>query len=338
MKRQRQLIIAGVILIISFFTCVNLFAWDSSNTERIITPLVSTDWLADNIGLANLVIIDVRTAAEYAAGHIAGSINVPFETPVCAWIVIRDNLILEIPDDTSLFSLIGSCGISKNSQIVIVTKIDTPPAPPYSTAGGNRVADTLIYAGLKNVSILDGGFNKWVATGNSVTTVVPTVTPVTYQGEIQREMIVSLDYVKSHLNRVILLDTRNADVYFGVTIEPFAQKAGHIPTARSLPSPWMWNEDGTYKANDVLGEMALGVMTQNFFTPWNWCQTDEINYGVTDLWKSKEIVVYCGVGGYASSWWFVLTQVLGYKNVKMYDGSAQEWVRANDMVKYNWTH
>ena len=50
--------------------------------------------------------------------------------------------------------------------------------------------------------------------------------------------------------------------------------------------------------------------------------------------KNQDIIVYCGVGGYASSWWFVLTQVLGYQNVKLYDGAAQEWVRYYDMVPY----
>jgi len=52
---------------------------------------------------------------------------------------------------------------------------------------------------------------------------------------------------------------------------------------------------------------------------------------------NKEIIVYCGVGGYASSWWFVLTQVLGYKNVRIFDSSAQEWVKKGyDMVPYKW--
>jgi thiosulfate/3-mercaptopyruvate sulfurtransferase len=52
--------------------------------------------------------------------------------------------------------------------------------------------------------------------------------------------------------------------------------------------------------------------------------------------NTDEIIVYCSIGGYSSAWWFVLTQILGIKNVKLYDGSAQEWIRYADMVSYRW--
>jgi thiosulfate/3-mercaptopyruvate sulfurtransferase len=81
---------------------------------------------------------------------------------------------------------------------------------------------------------------------------------------------------------------------------------------------WKSNPDGTYAYRDksTLGAMASGVIGKH---------------------RDKEIIVYCGVGGYASSWWFVLTQVLGYDNVRIFDGSAQEWVmKKYDMVPYQW--
>ncbi|MFH1833626.1 MAG: rhodanese-like domain-containing protein, partial [bacterium] len=58
--------------------------------------------------------------------------------------------------------------------------------------------------------------------------------------------------------------------------------------------------------------------------------------GVIDRGKHGEIIVYCGVGGYASSWWFVLTQMLGYTGVKIYDGAAEAWAKDNDMISYSW--
>jgi len=95
--------------------------------------------------------------------------------------------------------------------------------------------------------------------------------------------------------------------------EPWCAYVGHIPTAKNLPTPSLWNvktdESGnavyiTYKSILTLWIMAMKVVG------WNRC---------------KEIIVYCGVGGYASTTYFILKEVLGYPNVKFYDGSAQEW-------------
>ena len=83
-----------------------------------------------------------------------------------------------------------------------------------------------------------------------------------YNGKVNEELLVTEEYVKKSLKKAIIIDARDADVYFGVTIEPYAPKAGHIPNARSLPTPWMWNEDGTYKSIDTLKEMAAGVIGQ----------------------------------------------------------------------------
>ena len=194
------------------------------------------------------------------------------------------------------------------------------------------MAFTLIYAGLKNVAVLDGGYPKWAAEGRQQETGtkgVAALQAVPYKGTINKGLLASREYTKSQVKKAGLLDARDADVYFGVTIEPFANKAGHIPSAKSLPAPWIWdlktakaNEKTstyyTYKSKQTLGSMASGVFRH---PPGK---------------KAQEIIVYCGVGGYASSWWFVLTQVLGYENAKIYDGAAQEWARHYDMVPYRW--
>ena len=131
-------------------------------------------------------------------------------------------------------------------------------------------------------------------------------------------MFVSTNDVQRRMRSAVIIDARDANVYSGLAIEPFTDKAGHIPNAKSLPAPWIWNLnlDGTYTYKDAksLGKMASGVIGES---------ADP---------RSQEIIVYCGVGGYASSWWFVLTQVLGYQNVRIYDGAAQEWAKNYDMV------
>ena len=291
-----------------------LFSLDNSvYAEHFPLSVVSADWLAKNSDMNNLVIVDIRTNKEYAISHIANSINIPFEMPVSAWIVMKGDLLLEVPEKDDLFNTLGAYGITKHSIVVVVTS--GPAEPPYPLADATRVADTLIYSGLKAVSILDGGYAKWVDEGRPTTTEIPAIHPVNYHGRVKKKMFVSIDYVKKlteqNKKKSILIDARDANVYDGSVIEPHADKAGHIPTAKSLPTVLIWNKDGTYKSKKELKDLAEAVVDNN---------------------KRREIVVYCGLGGYASSWWFVLTQVLDYKNVKIYDGAAQEWARYYDMV------
>lgn len=281
-------------------------------TGRRISPLVSTDWLNDHLKDSGLAILDIRSGDDYQAGHIPNAINVP-----CAsWSTTRNDLFLELPEDGVLFNLIGSAGITVDSSVVVVHKTVDPPRPPfYPLADACRVADTLIYAGIANAAILDGGHDKWAGEKKALSTDLIVPLPVKYQGKTDKEMFVSREYVQERIGKSLILDVRDADVYFGVTIEPPAPRAGHIPGAKSLPTPWVWNADGTYKSPEVLREMASGILGEDV---------------------SGEIIIYCGVGGYASTWWFILTQMLGYRNVKFYDGSAQEWVRYHEMVKYKW--
>lgn len=316
MNRQDHFALTAFILFASLLLGGHVYAKDPNSPTRAIDPLVSTEWLQTNAKLGNLVILDVRSKKDYLQGHIPNSINVPFEVPVSEWIIVKNDLLLELPEETALFNTIGSCGIKSNSLVVIVTTVANPPDPPYPLANATRVADTLIYAGVRNVAILDGGYPKWIKEGRSTTTEVPVVNKGTYQGKTNKAMFVSKEYVQKQIGKkTAIVDARDANVYFGVAMEPFANKPGHIRGAKSLPTPWMWKPDGTYQDSKMLKAMASGVIGKD---------------------KAKEIIVYCGVGGYASSWWFVLTQVLGYQNVKIYDGAAQEWVRYHDMIAYQW--
>jgi thiosulfate/3-mercaptopyruvate sulfurtransferase len=128
-------------------------------------------------------------------------------------------------------------------------------------------------------------------------------------------MVVSTEYVKESIGRARLVDGRDADQFFGVTACPFAGVGGHIPTARSLPAPWIWREDGTYRQADELLAMAEGVLGPD---------------------RDQETIVYCGVGGFAGALWFVLSRIVDYRNVRIYDGSAEAWVKAETMVSHSW--
>ncbi len=284
---------------------------------RAISPIVSTDWLERNLDDPKLIIIDIRIGEEYRAGHIPKAINVPFpdaiENPSSQWFVERDGLLLEMPEEAELFNTIGSAGIRGDSLVVVVPK----PELPHPLVDATRVADTLLYAGVKNVAVLDGGYDKWVNEGRPTSSAIVEPTPVTYTGKVDRTMFVSKEYVQKKIGKAVIIDTREPIEYFGCFIRPLWVRAGHIPTAKCLPTLWIWTEDMTYRTIDELREMVSGVAG-------------------TDV--SKEIIIYCGVGGFSSAWYFLLKEVLGYKNVKIYHGSAQEWTRDPEapLVLYKW--
>lgn len=286
---------------------------------RNIPAIVSTNWLRGNLHRKNLVVLDVRSADAYTAGHIPGAINVP----EAEWYVNDPGssdplttLWMELPPDEDLISLIENAGITKDSLVVVVGSTSGPLSPPlalYSVAGTTRVAITLLYAGVRNVAILDGGYEKWAMEGKPTTTDPTIPTPVPYTGSVDETMLVSADDVEEKIGESVIVDARDNAVYCNYTQEPWAPKGGHIPTAKNLPTPQLWNieEDGagnavyiTYKDMGSLKRMVLSVVGNN---------------------KNKEIIVYCGVGGYASTMYFVLSEKLGYRNVKIYDGSAQDW-------------
>lgn len=300
MKKKMILLLTVVML----FTSLMPGAFVYGCTQGM-EPIASTSWLGNNLSLKNLVIVDVRTSEEYDAGHIANSVSIPFVVPFSAWITMKEDLLLELPEKSELFNMLGSFGITKKSKVVLVGGT----SDPYAMAAAPRVADTLIYAGVKNVSILDGGYTKWVSEGRPVTTELPIITGKVFDGKIKSKIFVSKEYVESKIGKAVIIDARDAVVYSGEVIEPYAQKPGHIATAKSLPAPLMWNEDGTYKSTSELKELVEGIADKN-----------------------DQIIVYCGVGGYASAWRFILTEVFGYKNVKFYDGSSQEWSKYYDMV------
>jgi len=294
------------------------FSIKTAYSSRNMPPIVSTAWLYAHLGLVDIVVLDIRSPEEYNANHIPGAINVPsymwFTNPPFG----AEFPWMEMPSDDYLFELLGNNSITEDSWVVVVGSTSGPLAPLplalYNIATVTRVALTLLYAGVENVAILDGGFEKWVADGYPTQSGTITPTPVTYTGTVKSEMLVDKQYVADKIGEAIIIDARDLEVYLGFILEPWCARVGHIPTARSFPTPWLWDLTinatdgtviyGTYKNVNVLKTFAECIVGAN---------------------KSMEVIVYCGVGGYASTMYFVLSEVLNYTNVKFYDGSAQEW-------------
>ena len=276
---------------------------------RTIPPLVTTKWLAENTAGPKLVIIDIRNSDEYQAGHIPRAVNAPF----ASWAKASGELLLELPQPGELFATIGSAGIKSDSKVVVVNKTDTP----FTLADATGVAYTLIYGGIKNAAVLNGGYNKWLKEKRAVSQEVVKPKKAAYKGKINNDMVVTKEYVEKRLGKSVIVDARGPDEFFGITQDLFSERPGHIPTATCLPAPWLWTDKGTYRPIKEIRAMVAGVVGRD---------------------KSQEIIAYCGVGGFAGAWCFVLREILGYTNARVYDGAAQEWTAdpKAPVARYRW--
>jgi len=281
-----------------------------------IPAIVSTEWLEENMDTPNMVILDVREPESYEVGHIPGSINFPAYPN---WYINNPGEQvpwMELPEEEKLYATIGKAGISTNSIVVIIARTsdsETGGLGAYGLTKASRAAITLIYAGIKKVIFLNGGYDKWDAEGKAVSTKPTIPHATTYNGKVNESIFITKAYVENKLGKSTIIDTRDSDTYFGLGTDYSSSRAGHIPTAKVLPAPWFWQST---KAEN--GEITYLV----------WKDTEEIKeiaFTVLGENMEEEIIDYCGVGGYASPVWFLLTQVVGYTNVKFYDGSMQEW-------------
>lgn len=281
--------------------------------------LVTPSWLDRCAQHLELAVIDLRETPEYEAAHIPGSISMPFG-PVSAWSDMGEgDLLLEMPPSEDVFASLGAAGISNPDPATKIVLVYGVGVPAFPQSAGPRVATTLKYAGISEgrVAVLDGGQPGWEAAGLPVTTEVPTPEPASYTAEEDRSFLVDIDHVAANLHKqdegIYLLDGRDAAVYNGSVIEEWALKPGHIPSAISLPAVEVWTEEGGYKPTEELERQVDDAVGE-------------------DLSRTEgQVIVYCGVGGYASTWYFILTRILGFENVVMYDGSAQEWSQYYDM-------
>jgi thiosulfate/3-mercaptopyruvate sulfurtransferase len=281
------------LLLALFFLMLPEFA-----SAREIGPVVSTDWLEANLTNPRLTILDVRKVEEYREGHIPGAISAFYGS----WAFKKGELYTEMPDLDDLFELIGSAGIDFSSLVVVTGRTDTPRESYHS----GRVACTLLYAEIKNVAILDGGHNKWAREKKALSTTAADVFEMPFTGKVNTAMIADKEYVRSRLGKVLLLDVREPDIFSGKRKLDCIAKSGHLPGAINLPTSCAFNDDGTFKSKEtlaVIAEMATGKD------------------------RSREIVTYCDTGQCCPTWSYLLKELLGYSNVRVYDGAMQEWTQ-----------
>ncbi len=261
--------------------------------------LVTTEWAAQHLNdpKVRLIEVDVDTTA-YDQGHIAGAVGWNWQTQ------LQDNVRRDLIDKAALEALLGKSGVSNDTTILL-----------YGDNNNWFAAYALWqlkYYGHKDARLIDGGRKKWIAENRPVTTDPAKVAAATYHATGPDESIrARKEDVFESVNKkkpIQLVDVRSVDEFTGKIIAPpgmseTAQRAGHIPGAANIPWAQAANEDGTFKSADALKAL----------------------YGGKGVNGDSEIIAYCRIGERSSHTWFVLKYLLGYDNVKNYDGSWTEW-------------
>lgn len=267
-----------------------------------LPPLVSVTWLNAHLRDAGLIVLDIRSAIDgggaraYAAGHIPGAVHSDYDK---AWRVTRDNVPFLLPSVPVLERLIGELGVDETSRVVVV------PAGVHFTDFGAaaRVYWTLKVSGVKAVSILDGGFAAWQQAGLPVAQGVIAPSPAIFTATIDDGLLAELSDVEK-IRRgggATLLDARPLSYFSGEEKAAKVAAYGHIPGALDLDSADFYDaRTNRLKSKEELAAVAAKV-------------------------PSGPIVSYCNTGHWAATNWFVLREILGRREVRLYDGSMMEW-------------
>jgi len=260
--------------------------------------LVSTDWLQDRLGAPGLVVVESdEDVLLYEVGHIPGAVKIDWHTD------LNDRVERDYIDGEAFARLLGARGISRDTTVVI-----------YGDKSNWWAAYALwvfTLFGHPDVRLLDGGRAKWSAEGREYTTERPTPAVAEYPVvERDDESIRAFkDDVLAHLGNP-LIDVRSPEEFSGErTTAPAypdegALRAGHIPSALNVPWGRAAADDGTFRSPREL---------------------EELYRGEAGLAEGDEVITYCRIGERSAHTWFVLTHLLGFENVRNYDGSWTEW-------------
>jgi thiosulfate/3-mercaptopyruvate sulfurtransferase len=259
--------------------------------------LVTTDWLVEHAGDETVVVAEVDENPDlYDEGHVPGAIKLHWRED------LQDPIERDLVEREAFEQLMGERGIANDTTLVL-----------YGDKNNWFAAYAYWYLkiyGHEDVRILDGGRQKWIDEGRELATEQPQPAAKTYTARERDETIRAYrDAVRDAIGRDALVDVRSPQEYSGELIaapgyeQEGAQRAGHIPTAQSIPWAQAVRDDGTFKSADELRELYAGK-------------------GVT---PDRAVTAYCRIGERSAHTWFVLRELLGYQDVRNYDGSWTEW-------------
>jgi thiosulfate/3-mercaptopyruvate sulfurtransferase len=269
---------------------------------------ISAEALAEKINEKNILILDVTDKENYENGHIPNALRVEVED-------FRKPVIMHrrMKSPQQVQEVIRSLGINNDSDIVIYEH-----GKEKELLKGTYIALALITNGAKSVTILDGGYDAWLSENPKlVSTETPAVKKGNFDAKFKNGIIVELDYVKSQIGKVPMLDARPPRYYYGTLLSGGVERYGHIPHSRSSFWGDKFHTDNTIRDNEELNEIVI--------------QSNKLN-------SEDEVILYCTGGLETSANWYILSQHMGFKNAKIYEGSMREWGNRDDtpLVRYRW--
>ena len=263
--------------------------------------LTNVEWVKQNLGKPGIAIIEVDYDPKlaYEQGHIPGALLIDWRKDM------NKPDVRDIIDAGEFEKLMSRLGIYNDTHVILYGD--------YNNWFATFAFWVFEMYGHQKVQLLNGGRKKWIDSGGELTKEVPAVKPATYKiPKVNYENRVFLeDLLKMKIAdpSLVLVDVRSPAEFTGEISAPpeypneHAQRGGHIPGAVNIPWGQAIREDGTFKSAEELRQL----------------------YSSKGVVPDKKVVTYCRIGERASVTWFVLKHLLGYKDVKVYDGSWTEW-------------
>jgi len=260
--------------------------------------LVSTSWVAEHIDHPGVRIVEVDVdTTEYRQGHITGAVGWDWSTDLC------DTKVRDIIPKVELEELMARSGVDNNTTVVL-----------YGDNNNWFAAwafwQLKVY-GHEDVRLMNGGRKKWLAEGRELTADAPSYERRLYTaGEADAKLRALLPDVQAIVGQgtTSLVDVRSPAEFTGEILAPpglpeTCQRGGHIPGAANIPWGKACNEDGTFRSADELRAL----------------------YAAAGVTRDRPVITYCRIGERSSHSWFALKYLLGFENVRNYDGSWTEW-------------
>jgi thiosulfate/3-mercaptopyruvate sulfurtransferase len=310
-KRTLSAVVAAAIAVTAFVQPAQ-----AVTTSTPSKALVSTTWLKENLADKKLVLLHVGDAdnSVYLRSHIEGAQFIDWKTQLAN--ASESKLKNGVVTKANFQTVTKNLGINKDSTVVLYHEAKSINKATWG-------AWVFKLYGFPDVRVLDGGLAKWTADGNAVTLALPAAKKAgnfvakTASTKLRAAISEVVAAVKSTAKtKPVIVDTRDSASYAGASAATglgTAPVAGHIATAKSIPTSSIQNADGTFKSVSEIkaAYAAIGVNSKT------------------------NVLLYCGTGLLASASWFALTQILGYISVKNYDGSWFEFstVAPNELVE-----
>jgi len=264
--------------------------------------LVDTQWVVDHLKDSNVRIaeVDYDPKANYQLGHVAGAVLFDWKQD------INDPVFRNVLSKQACEDLLQRAGVNNDTTLVLYGDFNN-----WFAAFAFWVFK---YYGFKDVRIMNGGRKKWLEEDKEISKDIPNYSKGDFKAsDPDKNIRIFLNEVKQALDtrdRIKMIDVRSPKEFTGEILAPpeypteHAQRGGHIPGAENIPWAQAVNDkDGTFKSADELKKL----------------------YESKGITQDKEIIAYCRIGERSSHTWFVLKYLLGYPDVRNYDGSWTEW-------------